>query len=56
LELGVYTFGDLTPDPVTGRAISAGERYREILEAAKLAEESSARTTSGSMDRTSHGI
>ena len=39
MELGVYTFGDLTPDPQTGRTISAGERYREILAAAKLAED-----------------
>jgi alkanesulfonate monooxygenase SsuD/methylene tetrahydromethanopterin reductase-like flavin-dependent oxidoreductase (luciferase family) len=39
MELGVYTFGDLTPDPETGRTISAGERYREILAAAKFAED-----------------
>jgi alkanesulfonate monooxygenase SsuD/methylene tetrahydromethanopterin reductase-like flavin-dependent oxidoreductase (luciferase family) len=39
MELGVYTFGDLTPDPATGRVISAGERYREVLAAAKLAED-----------------
>ena len=39
MELGVYTFGDLTPDPQTGRTIGAGERYREILAAAKLAED-----------------
>jgi alkanesulfonate monooxygenase SsuD/methylene tetrahydromethanopterin reductase-like flavin-dependent oxidoreductase (luciferase family) len=39
LELGVYTFGDLTPDPETGRLLGAAERYQEILAAAKLAEE-----------------
>ena len=39
MELGIYTFGDLTPDPETGRVISAGERYREVLRAAKLAED-----------------
>ena len=39
MELGVYTFGDLTPDPETGRVLSAPERYQEVLAAAKLAED-----------------
>ena len=39
MELGIYTFGDITPDPNTGRAISASQRYAEILAAAKLADE-----------------
>ena len=39
MELGVYTFGDITPDPHTGRAISVPQRYAEILAAAKLADE-----------------
>ena len=39
MELGLYTFGDLTPDPQTGRAISAHQRYAEILEAGKLADD-----------------
>jgi alkanesulfonate monooxygenase SsuD/methylene tetrahydromethanopterin reductase-like flavin-dependent oxidoreductase (luciferase family) len=39
MELGVYTFGDITPDPNTGRAISIPQRYAEILAAAKLADE-----------------
>lgn len=39
MELGVYTFGDITPDPNTGRAISVPQRYAEILAAAKLADE-----------------
>jgi alkanesulfonate monooxygenase SsuD/methylene tetrahydromethanopterin reductase-like flavin-dependent oxidoreductase (luciferase family) len=38
LELGLYTFADMTPDPATGRTISVPERYREILAAAKLAD------------------
>ena len=38
MELGVYTFGDITPDPNTGRAISVPQRYEEILAAAKLAD------------------
>jgi len=40
MELGIYTFGDITPDPNTGRAISTAQRYAEILAAAKLADES----------------
>lgn len=39
MELGIYTFGDITPDPNTGCAISTAERYAEILAAAKFADE-----------------
>src|SRR4029079_13646065 len=39
MELGIYTFGDITPDPNTGRAISSAQRYAEILAAAKFADE-----------------
>jgi alkanesulfonate monooxygenase SsuD/methylene tetrahydromethanopterin reductase-like flavin-dependent oxidoreductase (luciferase family) len=39
MELGIYTFGDITPDPNTGRAISTKQRYTEILAAAQLADE-----------------
>ena len=39
MEIGLYTFGDITADPVTGRAIGVEQRYREIIEAAKLADE-----------------
>jgi probable LLM family oxidoreductase len=39
-ELGLYTFGDLTPNGQTGKAISAQQRLTEILAAAKLADES----------------
>jgi probable LLM family oxidoreductase len=39
MELGIYTFGDITPDPNTGRAISVAQRYAEVLAAAKLADE-----------------
>jgi hypothetical protein len=35
MELGIYTFGDITPDPNTGRTISIRQRYAEILAAAK---------------------
>jgi alkanesulfonate monooxygenase SsuD/methylene tetrahydromethanopterin reductase-like flavin-dependent oxidoreductase (luciferase family) len=39
-ELGLYTFGDLTPDVQTGKTISAQQRLTEILTAAKLADAS----------------
>ncbi len=39
-ELGLYTFGDLTPDARTGKTISAQQRMTEILAAAKLADTS----------------
>jgi alkanesulfonate monooxygenase SsuD/methylene tetrahydromethanopterin reductase-like flavin-dependent oxidoreductase (luciferase family) len=39
MELGLYTFGDITPDPNTGRAIGVAQRYAEILAAAKLADD-----------------
>ncbi len=39
MEIGVYTFADITPDWRTGRAISVPERMREVLAAAKLADE-----------------
>jgi alkanesulfonate monooxygenase SsuD/methylene tetrahydromethanopterin reductase-like flavin-dependent oxidoreductase (luciferase family) len=39
LEIGLYTFGDLGPDPQTGKTISAQQRLKEIIEAAKLADE-----------------
>jgi alkanesulfonate monooxygenase SsuD/methylene tetrahydromethanopterin reductase-like flavin-dependent oxidoreductase (luciferase family) len=39
MELGIYTFGDITPDPNTGRAIGVSQRYAEVLAAAKLADE-----------------
>jgi probable LLM family oxidoreductase len=39
-ELGLYTFGDLTPDAQTGKAISGRQRLAEVLAAAKLADAS----------------
>lgn len=38
-EIGLYTFGDLTPRPHGSEAVSAGQRLREIIDAAKLADE-----------------
>lgn len=39
MEIGIYTFGDITPDWRTGQAIGVEQRYREILAAAKLADD-----------------
>jgi probable LLM family oxidoreductase len=39
VQIGLYTFGELTPDPHTGRTISARQRIREMVDAAKLAED-----------------
>ncbi|MED3622586.1 LLM class flavin-dependent oxidoreductase [Neobacillus thermocopriae] len=39
MEIGIYTLGDLVPEPDTGKTIPAGQRLKEIVEAAKLADE-----------------
>jgi probable LLM family oxidoreductase len=39
MELGITTFGELTPDPKTGRTISAGERLRDLIEEIVLADQ-----------------
>lgn len=39
IEIGLYTLGDMVQDPVTGKSISAKQRMKEIMEAAKLADE-----------------
>jgi probable LLM family oxidoreductase len=39
MELGLYTFAELTPDPATGRAISPAVRLRNLVEEARLADE-----------------
>ncbi|MUT66949.1 LLM class flavin-dependent oxidoreductase [Paenibacillus sp. NEAU-GSW1] len=38
-EFGIYTLGDLSPDPHTGQTASAQQRIREVIDAAKLADE-----------------
>ncbi|MGD9697202.1 MAG: LLM class flavin-dependent oxidoreductase [Thermoleophilia bacterium] len=38
MELGICTFAELTPDPVTGRTIGADERLRNLLEEIELAD------------------
>ncbi|HZQ28972.1 MAG TPA: LLM class flavin-dependent oxidoreductase [Acidimicrobiales bacterium] len=39
MELGLYSFGERTPDPHSGHTISARQRIREMVDAAKLAED-----------------
>jgi len=39
LEIGIYSFADITPDWRTERAISVEQRFAEIVAAAKLADE-----------------
>ncbi|MCG7343827.1 LLM class flavin-dependent oxidoreductase [Sporosarcina sp. ACRSL] len=39
IEIGLYTLGDIVQDPVTGKTINAGQRMKEIMEAAKLADD-----------------
>ncbi len=38
MELGIYTFGELTPDPVTGSTMSPQQRLRNLLEEIELAD------------------
>jgi probable LLM family oxidoreductase len=39
MEIGIYTFGDLGPNPFTGKTISSPQRLREVIELGKLADE-----------------
>src|SRR5690349_8682198 len=39
MELGIYTFAELTPDPVTGKIISAAERISNLMEEIALTEQ-----------------
>src|SRR3954447_10633289 len=39
MELGLATFGDIAPDPQTGRTISPAERLRNLLEEIELADQ-----------------
>ncbi len=38
MQIGVFTFAETTPDPATGRTISAEQRLREVLEEIELAD------------------
>jgi alkanesulfonate monooxygenase SsuD/methylene tetrahydromethanopterin reductase-like flavin-dependent oxidoreductase (luciferase family) len=39
IEIGVFTFGELTADPVTGRPADPATRLREFVALAKLADQ-----------------
>lgn len=39
MELGISSFVDMAPDPITGKKVSAGERINQLLEEVKLAEQ-----------------
>ncbi len=39
MEIGLYTFGDTFPDPVTGKTTTAREKLRDTVRFAKLADE-----------------
>ncbi|MDX6399214.1 MAG: hypothetical protein QOJ43_2622 [Gaiellaceae bacterium] len=39
MELGVYTFAELTPDPATGATIDPQQRLRDLLEEIELADQ-----------------
>ncbi|WP_419180542.1 LLM class flavin-dependent oxidoreductase [Bacillus salipaludis] len=39
MEIGIYTLGDLVPDPQSRKTIHASERLKEIIEAARMADE-----------------
>jgi probable LLM family oxidoreductase len=39
VELGIYTFAELTPDPVTALTVSPAERLRDLLEEIELADQ-----------------
>lgn len=39
MELGIYTFGDHNPNPVTGEAVTPKEKLRQTVELATLADE-----------------
>lgn len=39
MELGIYTFAELTADPATGKMISAHQRMRDLMEEVSLAEQ-----------------
>jgi probable LLM family oxidoreductase len=39
IEMGIYTLADIGPDPLTGKTITAKQRMKEMIQAAKLADE-----------------
>src|SRR5947209_15774451 len=39
MELGIHTFGELVPDPHTGRTLSTRDRLKQVIQMAVLADE-----------------
>ena len=39
MEIGIYTFGDTTADPSSGKRISVQQRMHELLEEVELADQ-----------------
>jgi probable LLM family oxidoreductase len=39
MEIGIYTFAETTPDPETGRTVTAAQRLRDLLEEIELADQ-----------------
>ena len=39
MEIGVYTFAELTPDPDTGATVSPGQRLNDLIEEIELADQ-----------------
>ena len=39
MEIGVYTFAEMTPDPYTGKTIPAHQRLSNLMEEIELAEQ-----------------
>ena len=39
MELGIHSFGELVPDPHTGKTISARARLQNVLRMAELADQ-----------------
>lgn len=39
MELGLYTFADMQPDEVSGKAMNTHRRIKELMEEIKLADE-----------------
>ena len=39
MEIGIYTFGETTRDPTTGRMVSTAQRMRDLIEEVQLADQ-----------------
>ena len=39
MELGIYTFVEISPDPVTGKPVNAHQRIKDLMEEIELAEQ-----------------